>query len=120
MENAEVVRAELGDDSYVMAHISHSYEVGASLYFTVLAGARSDPRASMDRWRSAKAAIMDALAECGAAVSHHHGVGRDHRDFLPAAIGPVGEDILRAMKTTLDPGWIMNPGALVTRSDGQR
>jgi len=117
---ADVVRAQLGDDSYVMAHISHSYEVGASLYFTVLAGARSDPRASMDRWRSAKAAIMDALAECGAAVSHHHGVGRDHRDFLPAAIGPVGEDVLRAVKTTLDPGWIMNPGALVTRPDGQR
>jgi alkyldihydroxyacetonephosphate synthase len=74
----------------------------------------------MDRWRSAKAAIMGALAECGAAVSHHHGVGRDHRDYMRPAIGLVGEDILRAMKTTLDPAWIMNPGALVTREDGQR
>ena len=38
--------------------------------------------------------------------------------LMRPAIGLVGEDILRAMKTTLDPAWIMNPGALVTREDG--
>ena len=118
---AEVVRAELGDDSYVMAHISHSYEVGASLYFTVLAGARSDPRASMDRWRSAKAAIMGALARvrCRRQSPPWSGARPPRLSCLQPS-DPVGEDVLRAMKTTLDPGWIMNPGALVTRPDGQR
>jgi len=103
----------LGDRSYVMAHISHAYDTGASLYFTVLAGGWSDPMASTARWRAAKAQITDAIVAGGGAVSHHHGVGRDHRAWLPQHLGPVGMDVLGSVKSSVDPNAVMNPGVLL-------
>jgi alkyldihydroxyacetonephosphate synthase len=40
-------------------------------------------------------------------------VGRDHRPWLPAEIGELGVEILRAVKGRLDPAGILNPGILV-------
>ena len=110
---SDVVRRELGDSSYVMAHISHSYDVGASLYFTVLAGGWNDPDMAATAWRRVKSTLMDVIHESGAAVSHHHGVGRDHRDWLAGQIGDVGIGVLRSVKAYLDPAGVMNPGALL-------
>ena len=110
---SDVARRELGDSSYVMAHISHSYDVGASLYFTVLAGGWNDPDAAVTAWRRVKSTLMDVLGESGAAVSHHHGVGRDHRDWLAGQIGDLGIGVLRSVKAYLDPAGVMNPGALL-------
>lgn len=106
-------QSSLGEHSYVMAHISHSYDTGASLYFTVLAGGWSDPRESAQRWRVAKDTITNAIVSSGGALSHHHGVGRDHRDWLPVQLGEIGMDVLRAVKSSVDPGGVMNPGALL-------
>jgi alkyldihydroxyacetonephosphate synthase len=103
----------LGDRSYVMAHISHSYDTGASLYFTVLAGGWHEPQESADRWLDAKHTITAAIVAGSGAVSHHHGVGRDHRRWLPAHLGDIGMDVLRAVKASVDPQGVMNPGALL-------
>ncbi len=103
----------LGDGSYVMAHISHTYDTGASLYFTVLAGGWSDPMASTARWLAAKAQITDAIVAGGGAVSHHHGIGRNHRAWLPQQVGPIGMNVLGSVKSSVDPSGVMNPGALL-------
>jgi alkyldihydroxyacetonephosphate synthase len=103
----------LGENSYVMAHISHTYETGASLYFTVIAGGWSDPHISAQRWLEAKRMITDTMLAAGGAVSHHHGVGRDHRAWLSQQIGSIGVDVLQAVKTVVDPTGVMNPGALL-------
>ncbi|MGW0806434.1 FAD-binding oxidoreductase [Nonomuraea sp. NPDC002799] len=94
----------------VMCHVSHVYETGASLYFTVVTPQEDDPLAQWDR---AKAAVNAAIVEAGGTISHHHGVGRDHRDAYAAELGPVGVAILRAVKAGLDPAGILNPGVLV-------
>lgn len=107
----------LGERSYVMAHISHTYETAASLYFTVLAGGWSDPHDSARRWIEVKRTITDALVAAGGAVSHHHGVGRDHREWLPHQLGPVGINVLQAVKAAVDPTGVMNPGALIEGAD---
>lgn len=103
----------LGEHSYVMAHISHSYDTGASLYFTVLAGGWSDPDECAVRWRGIKERITDVIVDEHAAVSHHHGVGRDHAPWLERHIGAVGVDVLRAVKQTVDPANVLNPGAVI-------
>lgn len=105
--------AALGERSYVMAHISHTYDTGASLYFTVLAGGWADPQESVSRWRDAKQQIMTAIVAGGGAISHHHGVGRDHRSWLPEQIGSVGASVLGAVKSAIDPNGVLNPGALL-------
>ncbi|RLP86449.1 FAD-binding oxidoreductase [Micromonospora sp. CV4] len=100
----------LPDGALVLAHVSHVYETGASLYFTVICSPGSDP---VERWRNAKAAASDAIAATGATISHHHGVGADHRAWYAAEIGDVAVDLLRAVKQQLDPAGILNPGILV-------
>ena len=98
-------------DPLVGCHVSHLYPTGASLYFTVLAARDAgDPVA---QWGRAKAAAGDAIAAAGATITHHHAVGRDHAPWLGAEVGPLGLELLRAVKERCDPAGIMNPGALL-------
>ncbi|MGW0162911.1 FAD-binding oxidoreductase [Mycobacterium sp. NPDC003323] len=94
----------------VMCHISHVYPTGASLYFTVVAGQQGDP---LQQWQRAKIAASDAMVAAGGTITHHHAVGADHRPWMRAEIGDLGVEVLRAVKATLDPVGIMNPGKLI-------
>jgi alkyldihydroxyacetonephosphate synthase len=102
--------AECGSPSVVLCHISHVYDTGASLYFTVVGAQRAD---AVAQWRAIKAAVNDVLVARGGTISHHHAVGTDHRDWMAAEIGPVGVAILRAVKAAVDPAGILNPGKLI-------
>jgi alkyldihydroxyacetonephosphate synthase len=100
----------LGESTLVLCHISHVYETGASLYFTVAARQDGD---GLEQWARAKAAASDAIVAAAATITHHHAVGRDHKPWLAAEIGPVGVEVLRAVKERLDPAGVLNPGVLV-------
>ncbi|GAA1912947.1 FAD-binding oxidoreductase [Nocardioides hwasunensis] len=102
--------ASLGEGSLVLCHVSHVYETGCSLYFTVAARQGDDPLA---QWHVAKAAASEAMIAAGATITHHHAVGTDHRPWLAREIGEVGVRVLRAVKAELDPAGILNPGVLV-------
>ena len=102
--------AESGTPALVLCHISHVYPTGASLYFTVVAGQRGNP---IEQWRKAKAAASDAMMRTGATITHHHAVGADHRPWMRAEVGDLGVAVLRAVKATLDPAGILNPGKLI-------
>ena len=104
------LESALGQPSLVLCHISHVYETGASLYFTVAAKESDDP---LGQWRAAKAAASDAMLAAGATITHHHAVGTDHLPWFEREIGPVGVSILRAVKADLDPAGILNPGVLI-------
>ncbi len=103
--------ASLGDDALVLCHVSHVYETGCSLYFTVAAQQRR--RRRWRQWLAAKAAASDAMMAAGATITHHHAVGTDHRPWLPQEIGELGVSVLRAVKADLDPTGVLNPGVLV-------
>ena len=102
--------AELGEGTLVLCHISHVYETGASLYFTVATKQTADP---VSQWMAAKAAASDAMIDNGASITHHHAVGQDHKPWLAREIGPVGVQMLRALKESLDPSGVLNPGVLI-------
>jgi alkyldihydroxyacetonephosphate synthase len=101
--------ATTGQQTVVMCHISHAYETGASLYFTVLTPQTADP---VGQWEAAKAAACAAIGGLGT-ITHHHAVGVDHAPYLAAEIGDLGIDVLAAVKRTLDPTGILNPGKLI-------
>ena len=107
---AGALHAALGR-ALVGCHVSHLYATGASLYFTVLAARDADDPAG--QWRRAKAAAGDAIAACGATITHHHAVGRDHVPWMEAEAGPLGLELLRALKERCDPAGVMNPGVLL-------
>ena len=102
--------AESGTPALVLCHISHVYPTGASLYFTVVAGQRGNP---IEQWRKAKTAASDAMVRTGATITHHHAVGADHRPWMRDEVGDLGVEVLRAVKATLDPTGILNPGKLI-------
>ncbi len=108
------VRKAIQKHAFVMAHFSHAYQEGCSIYFTFAASADSleESYALYDQlWSDA----MQATCEVGGSISHHHGVGlvrspymRDeHRESFR---------ILEALKRTMDPHGIMNPGKLGFKS----
>lgn len=101
---------EQGSPPVILCHVSHVYPAGASLYFTVACAEREDPLA---QWRAAKAAASDAILAAGGSITHHHGVGRDHLPWYEREIGPVGVDVLAAVKGKLDPEGVLNPGVLI-------
>lgn len=102
----------LGTPPVVLCHISHVYPAGASLYFTVACAQAEDPQT---QWRAAKAAASDAILTAGGSITHHHGVGVDHRDWYEREIGPLSMQVLQAVKATLDPTGILNPGILIAQ-----
>jgi alkyldihydroxyacetonephosphate synthase len=106
--------AARGTPGLVMCHVSHVYESGASLYFTFIA--RQSEGDELGQWREVKDAASSAILAAGATITHHHAIGRDHAQWLPAEIGDGGVEVLRALKSQLDPVGIMNPGKLIALS----
>ncbi|MGV1047878.1 MAG: FAD-binding oxidoreductase [Solirubrobacterales bacterium] len=103
--------AAQGTPGLVWCHLSHAYPDGASLYFTFSARARRG--AELEQWRAVKRAASEAIVACGATITHHHAVGRDHLPYMEAEVGGTGLEVLRAVKAELDPTGIMNPGKLL-------
>lgn len=94
-------------------HLSHSYSDGACLYFTFAA---TPP---LDEVESTYVALWDAgqraVLAGGGNLSHHHGVGLNRGRFMHEALG-TSYGVLEALKSTLDPNGIFNPGKLGLRS----
>ncbi|MEU0402465.1 FAD-binding oxidoreductase [Streptomyces sp. NPDC006197] len=101
---------EAGTPPLVMCHISHTYENGASLYFTVVSAQGED---AVAHWAPVKRAANDAILAAGGTISHHHGVGTDHRDWYAREIGPLGVRMLQAVKAEIDPSGVLSPGVLI-------
>ncbi|KJE97433.1 hypothetical protein CAOG_09070 [Capsaspora owczarzaki ATCC 30864] len=57
--------------------------------------------------------VMRALAADGTA-SGEHGCGIGKRPYLAPELGPEAVAIMRSIKRSLDPKWIMNPGKILT------
>jgi alkyldihydroxyacetonephosphate synthase len=115
---AAAIAAALGGagESLVMCHLSHVYETGASLYFTLLARQRDGDE--LGQWRAVKQAASQAIMAGGGTITHHHGVGHDHAPWMAREIGAGGVAALRALKAELDPASIMNPGKLLDLTAG--
>ncbi len=112
------VRAALGRHVFVMAHLSHAYPDGCSIYFT-FAGSAPTPEATIARYDATWRAALDAAIAAGGTLSHHHGVGRSKAPKLGAELG-LGVDVVHALREVFDPAGIMNPGNLLPRERPER
>jgi alkyldihydroxyacetonephosphate synthase len=102
--------AESGVPPWAGCHISHTYQTGASVYFTF--ALKHQPGRIMEQYLSVKRAAQQSFIDHGATLSHHHAVGTEHLPWLAADISPLGVKAVAALKQGLDPGNIMNPGRL--------
>ena len=102
--------AESGVQPWAGCHISHTYQSGASVYFTF--GFRQQSEREMEQYLRVKRAVQQSFMDGGATLSHHHAVGTEHLPWLAADISAVGVQAIAAIKRGLDPRNIMNPGRL--------
>lgn len=95
---------ETKDVVAVGAHVSHLYEQGACIYFTVLFVPSKEVYSTI--WQ-----VMNNVAEAhDATLSHHHGMGLLKKIY---AKEEIPSKLIEAIKDALDPEGILNPGRLV-------
>jgi len=119
-EAAKSMEADIGnaladenESVHVFSHLSHFYGQGCSVYTTYLFRAGADYPATLERWKKLKAAGAKAIVKHGGTISHQHGVGEDHAEYLPAEKGELGIKAIQQLCHVFDPDKRMNPGKLV-------
>ncbi len=95
-------------DTICMTHMSHFYPQGCNLYFIFTA--KID---DIDEYLAYQRGILDSIQKYGAAMSHHHGIGKSFAPWLEGDIGPESIALFRTIKRHLDPNGIMNPGGTI-------
>jgi alkyldihydroxyacetonephosphate synthase len=95
-------------------HAGHADAHGAALDFVFQARAEpATPDAATDLYKRIQNAAATACRAAGGAFVHHYGVGVARPGAVEDQNGPAGLAALRAIKATLDPRNILNPGKLL-------
>jgi FAD/FMN-containing dehydrogenase len=92
-----------GAEEITVAHLGDG-----NLHYTVWPSS-ADP-ALFNRIREA---VEDVVAELGGSFSAEHGVGLSKLPTMQRRKDPVALDVMRAIKSALDPQGILNPGKVI-------
>jgi alkyldihydroxyacetonephosphate synthase len=108
------VRKAISRDAIVMAHFSHAYGEGCSVYFSFAGAATdpADPAEAIERYDRIWKNALIAVHETGGTISHHHGVGESKAQGMAREHGPGGMRMLNALKEAFDPKGLINPKKL--------
>ena len=72
-----------------MTHISHVYPQGGNLYFIFIARI-----SQIDEYLEYQYGILDSIQKYGAAMSHHHGIGKMMAPWLEGQLGRNQMEVL--------------------------
>ncbi|MGE3642582.1 MAG: FAD-binding oxidoreductase [Beijerinckiaceae bacterium] len=72
-----------------------------------------DKQAFLERWYEMNEVVHSIVARLNGSISAEHGIGTLKRDLLPGVKNPVALDVMRSLKSTLDPKGILNPGKVL-------
>ena len=100
--------AKSGEDLIMACHLSHAYHDGASLYFTFIGQQKKGQE--IEQWEKIKTTATNAIMHNGGTISHHHGVGYDHKRWMQDEQTSLGLEVIKNIKKDLDPNNILNPG----------
>lgn len=92
-------------NTVVTTHMSHCYPQGANLYFIFITKMKDE-----DEFKKYHSTILDAIQKSGAAISHHHGIGKMFAPWLKYYEGSTEYGVLETLKDYFDPKYNMNPG----------
>ncbi len=84
-----------------------------NIHYNVSQPVGADKEAFIARWDEVNAAVHAIVTEFNGSISAEHGIGRMKRDLLPGVKSEVELDLMRAIRRTLDPNAILNPGKVV-------
>jgi FAD/FMN-containing dehydrogenase len=99
---AALERAFPGTPVYCFGHVGDG-----NLHYNVGDAALMARRPEVNR------VVYDAVAALGGSISAEHGLGQLKRDEVTRHKDPLELELMRALKRTLDPRGLMNPGKVV-------
>ncbi|NNL75840.1 MAG: FAD-binding oxidoreductase, partial [Desulfobacterales bacterium] len=99
--------------AHVFSHLSHVYASGSSIYTTFLFRLLESPPKTFEAWQRIKQAASQTIVTAGGTISHQHGVGKDHKQYLAAEKGRLGMQALQNIFHHFDPACQMNPEKLL-------
>ena len=95
-------------NTVVTTHMSHCYPQGANLYFIFITRMSNE-----DDFKAYHTTILDAIQRSGAAISHHHGIGKMFAPWLEYSLGEKEFGIFKVLKDYFDPDYNLNPGGTI-------
>jgi len=84
-----------------------------NIHFNLTQPENMDPEEFLGMWNHFNEVVHDYVASLNGSFSAEHGVGELKRKDVARYNDPVGVELMRALKKTLDPNNIMNPGKVI-------
>ena len=106
--NAAVVRLIPGARPVPFGHLGDG-----NIHYNVSQPIGAEPADFLARWHEVNALVFEIVLRMGGSISAEHGIGVLKRDELPEVKDKVAIELMRAIKSTLDPLGIMNPGKVL-------
>lgn len=102
---------EICGGGILTCRFTHLYPDGPAPYYTVIAQGKWGEE--LKQWDQIKALVSQTIIDYGGTITHHHAVGKDHQPYYAQQMSAPFGGILKNIKQTLDPQWIMNPEVLI-------
>lgn len=124
LEDVTVPRSRLAEMVGAIEEVAERYQLqiatfghfgDGNLHPTILTD-ETDPE-EMERVEAALEAIFAKTVEIGGTITGEHGVGLAKKKALTGQLDPASFSLLRAIKKTLDPDYLLNPGKIFDRED---
>ncbi len=106
--NAAVVKLIPGARPVPFGHLGDG-----NIHYNVSQPIGDKPADFLARWHEVNAVVFEIVLRMGGSISAEHGIGVLKRDELPEVKDKVAIELMRAIKLTLDPLGIMNPGKVL-------
>jgi FAD/FMN-containing dehydrogenase len=113
IERGTTLVARMAPDGDVVAY-GHAGD--GNLHFNVSQKPGADPGAFRARASALEAALFDLVESLGGSISAEHGIGRLRAREFARRADPAELDVMRSLKTALDPKGILNPGKVLCAS----
>jgi D-lactate dehydrogenase (cytochrome) len=84
-----------------------------NIHYKVTQPVDADKDEFLARWDEVSAVVFAIVLKHGGSISAEHGVGIMKRDILPSVKDRTAIELMRALKRTLDPNGILNPGKVL-------
>ncbi|MGG3571673.1 glycolate oxidase subunit GlcD [Bacillus gobiensis] len=127
LEDATVPRSKVAEMVLAIKEIAQKHQVeictfghagDGNLHPTCITDSRD--KSEYERVEKAFEEIFEKAIELGGTITGEHGVGLMKAPFLEWKLGEAGVEAMKAIKTSLDPENILNPGKMFAKASRKR
>ncbi|VBB69302.1 D-2-hydroxyglutarate dehydrogenase [invertebrate metagenome] len=87
-----------------------------NIHFNLSQPLTMDRKSFLNQWLQLNRVVHDIVIAMGGSIAAEHGIGRLKREEMIRCKNPVELELMRRIKKTLDPHYIMNPGKVIERT----